>query len=224
MTLLNNIKSRNTNLSVFRKTYLYLPVVSAPELKSGWRPSRPDYPSDRLRVPDNLWPPRIWKTPRGSPRPHCGEGTSDPVSDHQSPGCSFRKPSHSRSENILFPETPQMKISPVTFNHSVSVPNEEKPEKGRKKNYNIGKMKWLYTCLEVGFHLLFMAILNLLTWLKTGGTIWLGLYIILNKVSQMQFRMMIEHVSEVINFIRKKTPPSHFSFNLQFVSIGIQFN
>lgn len=133
MTLLNNIKSRNTNLSVFRKTYLYLPVVSAPELKSGWRPSRPDYPSDRLQVPDNLWPPRIWRTPRGSPRPHCGEGTSDPVSDHQSPGCSFRKPSHSRSENILFPETPQMKISPVTFNHSVSVPNEEKPEKGRKK-------------------------------------------------------------------------------------------
>lgn len=55
-----------------------------------------------------------------------------------------------------------MKISPVTFNHSVSVPNEEKPEKGGKK-INIGKMKWLYTCLEVGFHLLFMAILNLLT-------------------------------------------------------------
>lgn len=69
-------------------------------------------------------------------------------------------------------------------------------------------MKWLYTCLEVSFHLLFMAILNLQTLLKTGGTIWLGLYIILNKVSQMHFRMMIEHVSEVINFIRKK--PRHF--------------
>lgn len=108
MTFLNNIKSKN--LSVFREIYLQLPVVSAPEPKSWWRPSRPDYPSDRLRVPDNLWPPRIWRTPRGSPRPHCGEGTSDPVSDHQSPGCSFRKPSHSRSENILFPETPQMKI------------------------------------------------------------------------------------------------------------------
>lgn len=191
-----------------------LPVVSAPEPKSWWRPSRPDYPSDRLRVPDNLWPPRIWRTPRGSPRPHCGEGTSDPVSDHQSPGCSFRKPSHSRSENILFPETPQMKISPVTINHSVSVPNEEKPEKGKKKII-IGKMKWLYTCLVVGFHLLFMAILNLLTWLKTGGTIWLGLYIILNKVSQMQFRMMIEHVSEVINFIQKKTKKPTIFFLFQ---------
>lgn len=143
---------KNTNLSVFRKIYLYLPVVSALELKSWWRPSRPDYPSDRLRVPDNLWPPRIWRTPRGSPRPHCGEGTSDPVSDHQSPGCSFRKPSHSRSENILFPETPQMKISPVTINHSVSVPNEEKPEKGGKK-LTLGKWngyilvwKSVFTC------------------------------------------------------------------------------
>lgn len=71
-------------------------------------------------------------------------------------------------------------------------------------------MKWLYTCLEVSFHLLFMAILNLQTWLKTGGTIWLGLCIILYKVSHMHFRMMIEHVSEVINFIRKKK--HHFLF------------
>lgn len=151
MTFLNNIKSKN--LSVFRETHLQLPVVSAPEPKSWWRPSRPDYPSDRLRVPDNLWPPRIWRTPRGSPRPHCGEGTSDPVSDHQSPGCSFRKPSHSRSENILFPETPQMKISPVTINHSVSVPNEEKPEKRGEKKLTLGKWngyilvwKSVFTC------------------------------------------------------------------------------
>lgn len=75
-------------------------------------------------------------------------------------------------------------------------------------------MKWLNTCLEVGFHLLFMAILNLLTWLKTGGTIWLGLYIILNKVSQMQFRMMIEHVSELGHhfYTKKKNPTIFFLF------------
>lgn len=59
-------------------------------------------------------------------------------------------------------------------------------------------------------------------WYNLAGNV----YIILNKMSQMQFRMMIEHVSEVINFIRKKPPktPSPFSFNVQFVSIGIHFN
>lgn len=40
----------------------------------------------------------------------------------------------------MFPETPQIKISPVTINHSVSLPNEEKPEKEKKKNSGENEM------------------------------------------------------------------------------------
>lgn len=48
-------------------------------------------------------------------------------------------------------------------------------------------------------------------WYNLAGNI----YIILNKVSQMQFRMMIEHVSEVINFIQKKNKKTTISFLFQ---------
>lgn len=58
-------------------------------------------------------------------------------------------------------------------------------------------------------------------WYNLAGNV----YIIMNKMSQMQFRMMIEHVSEVINFIQKNPKNHHFlSLLTWFVSIGIQFN
>lgn len=50
-------------------------------------------------------------------------------------------------------------------------------------------------------------------WYNLAGNV----YIILNKMSQMQFRMMIEHVSELGHHFytkKKKTPTFSSSFNL----------
>lgn len=58
-------------------------------------------------------------------------------------------------------------------------------------------------------------------WYNLAGNV----YIILNKMSQMQLRMMIEHVSELgHHFYTKKKKTHHFlPLSTWFVSIGIQF-